>query len=148
MKNSMKIMVGYDGTEQANAALALARKHARAFDATVYLVTSLEQASDETLKRSLVGIGNEEASPEYKHASTRLENAKTVFDQANIPCTTSLSIRGLSPGEDMVEFARENQIDEIVIGAKSRSKVDKFLFGSNAQYVILLADCSVFTVKQ
>ncbi len=144
----MKIMVGYDGTERANAALEMARKHARAFKATVYLVTSLEKASDDTWERSLVGIGKEENSPEYSQASKRLENAKTLFEQEKIPCITSLSIRGLSPGEDLVEFARENQIDEIIIGAKSRSKVDKFLFGSNAQYVILHSDCPVVTVKQ
>lgn len=144
----MKILVGYDGTELANAALELARKHARGFKATVYLVTSMEEASDDTWKRSLVGMGKEEVSPEYNQASQRLENAKTIFEQEKIPCITSLSIRGLSPGEDLVEFAKENQIDEIVIGAKSRSKVDKFLFGSNAQYVILNADCPVVTVKQ
>jgi len=144
----MKIMVGYDGTELANAALEVARKHARGFNATVYLMTSLEEASDDTWKRSLVGVGKEESSPEYSQASKRLENAKILFEQEKIPCITSLSIRGMSPGEDLVTFAKENQIDEIVIGAKTRSKVDKFLFGSNTQYVILHADCPVVTVKQ
>ena len=144
----MKIMVGYDGTEVANAALELARKHARAFKATVYLVTSLERASDKAWERSLVGVGTEETSPEYNQAMQRLENAKTHFEQNNIPCTTSLSIRGLPPGEDLVEFAKENQIDEIIIGAKRRSKMDKLIFGSTAQYVILHADCPVVTIKQ
>ena len=144
----MNIMVGYDGTELSNAALELARKHARGFNATVYLVTSLEEATEDTWQRSLVGIGKEESSPEYNQATKRLENAKTLFEQEKIPCITSLSIRGLSPGEDLVEFAKENKIDEIVIGAKSRSKVDKFLFGSNTQYIILHADCPVVTVKQ
>ena len=144
----MKIMVGYDGTELANAALELARKHARAFKASVYLVTSMEKTSDDPWERSLVGTGKEEISPAYNQASERLENTKTLFEQENIPCSTSLSIRGLSPGEDLVEFAKENQIDEIIIGAKRRSKMDKLLFGSNAQYVILHADCPVVTVKQ
>ena len=100
--------------------------------------------------RQVFGVcaGKEEASPEYNHASERLKNAKTFFEQDNIPCSTSLSIRGLSPGEDLVEFAKENQIDEIIIGAKRRSKVEKFLFGSNARFVILHADCPVVTVKQ
>lgn len=144
----MKIMVGYDGTELAKAALELARKHARAYRASVYLITSLEKASEEPWERALVGVGKVENSPEYNQASERLENAKTLFEQDNIPCSTSLSIRGLVPGEDLVEFAKENQIDEIIIGVKRRSKVDKFLFGSNAQYVILHADCPVVTVKQ
>ena len=60
----MKIMVGYNGTELANAALELARKHARAFKATVYLFTSLEKTSGDPLERSLVGVGKEETAPE------------------------------------------------------------------------------------
>ena len=144
----MKILVGYDGTELANAALELARKHAHAFNAKVYLVTSLEKESEEPWERSLVGVGPDETSSEYKQAQERLENAKVLFEQDQIPCSTSLSIRGLPPGEDLVKFAEENEIDEIIIGAKRRSKVDKFLFGSNAQYIILNAECPVFSVKQ
>ena len=147
MESSMKILVGYDGTELSRAALDLAREQAHAFKASVYLVTSLEKASGDPWERSLVGIGKEETSPEYNQATERLENAKNIFDQENIPCNTSLSIRGLSAGEDLVEFAKENQIDEIIIGVKKRSRVDKFLFGSNAQYVILNSDCPVITVK-
>ena len=143
----MKIMVGYDGTEVAKAALELARKHAQAFKATVYIVTSLEKVSGDPQERALIGTGKEETSPEYKQAAQRLESAQTLFEQEKIPCNTSLSIRGLSPGEDLVEFAKENRVDEIIIGTKKRSKVDKFLFGSNSQYVILHADCPVISVK-
>ena len=56
-------------------------------------------------------------------------------------------IRGLSPGEDLIEFANENKIDQIVVGVKRRSKVGKLLMGSTAQYVILQAECPVITVK-
>ena len=44
-------------------------------------------------------------------------------------------------------FLLENEIDEIVIGIKKRSKVGKLIFGSTAQYVILEAPCPVLTVK-
>jgi nucleotide-binding universal stress UspA family protein len=56
-------------------------------------------------------------------------------------------IRGLSPGEDIVEFAKENKIDEIIVGVKRRSKVGKLLMGSTAQVVILQASCPVISVK-
>jgi len=60
---------------------------------------------------------------------------------------THLLIRGRYVGEDIVDFANENGIDEIVIGVKSRSKVGKLLFGSTAQYVILKSSCPVTSVK-
>jgi len=39
----MKILVGYDASKAAEKALKLARDHAKAFNADVYLMTSLEQ---------------------------------------------------------------------------------------------------------
>ncbi|MGW8186758.1 MAG: universal stress protein, partial [Desulfobacterales bacterium] len=56
-------------------------------------------------------------------------------------------VRGLSPGEDLVQFAKENRIDEIIIGVRRRSKVGKLVFGSTAQFVILNAPCPVVSVK-
>ena len=47
----------------------------------------------------------------------------------------------------MVEFAKENQIDGIVMGAARRSRVGKLIFGSTAQYVVLEAHCPVLMVK-
>ncbi|MFN2437147.1 MAG: universal stress protein, partial [Desulfotignum sp.] len=58
-----------------------------------------------------------------------------------------LLVRGLEPGEDIVRFADENRVDEIVIGVRSRSKVGKLLFGSTSQVVILQAGCPVVSVK-
>lgn len=47
----------------------------------------------------------------------------------------------------LVGFADHNDIKEIVIGVRRRSKVGKLLFGSTAQYVILIASCPVVSVK-
>jgi nucleotide-binding universal stress UspA family protein len=53
----------------------------------------------------------------------------------------------MAPGEDLVDFARENQADMVVVGVKRRSKMGKLLMGSTAQYVVLQAPCPVVTVK-
>ncbi|MBW2582853.1 MAG: universal stress protein, partial [Deltaproteobacteria bacterium] len=52
-----------------------------------------------------------------------------------------------SPGEHLVYYAKDNNIDEIIIGVRRRSKVGKMVFGSTAQYVILEAPCPVLAVK-
>jgi nucleotide-binding universal stress UspA family protein len=70
-----------------------------------------------------------------------------LFEEDGITCNTHLLIRGLTAGEDLVKFADENQIDQIVVGVKRRSKVGKLLMGSSAQYVILQAQCPVVSVK-
>ena len=130
----MKILVGYDGSNSAKEAINLAKTHAKAFGASVAVVTSMEK-----------GTGGQRE--EIAQAESGLEWAKTLFDENEISCDTHLLIRGLSPGEDIVEFAKENKIDEIIVGVKRRSKVGKLLMGSTAQVVILQASCPVISVK-
>jgi len=130
----MKILVGYDGSNSAKQALETALQHARAFGATVDVVTSMEKGSE-----------NEQNA--IAEAERALEWAKSLFAEKGISCTTHLLIRGLTPGEDLVEFAREHGSDEIIVGVERRSKVSKLLLGSTAQFVILNAPCPVVTVK-
>jgi nucleotide-binding universal stress UspA family protein len=133
-ENNMKILVGYDGSNSAKDALALAKKHATAFNAQVIIVSSLTG-------------GSVTHAVEVEHATEDLEFAKKMFDDEGIQCDTKLLVRGMTPGEDIVNYAKEKAIDEIIIGIKRRSKVGKLLFGSNAQYIIIKAPCPVVTVK-
>lgn len=130
----MKILVGYDGTSAAKEALNLAKVHAKIFDATVDIVTSMEK-------------GTENEREDIEQAERGLEWAKSLFDESEISCKTHLLIRGLTPGEDLIQFADESNVDEIIVGVKRRSKVGKLLMGSTAQYVILKASCPVVSVK-
>jgi nucleotide-binding universal stress UspA family protein len=130
----MRILVGYDGSTSSKEALKLARKHAKAFGAAVDIVTSMEK-------------GTEGQQQDIEEAERGLEWAKSMFSDKGIDCSTHLLIRGMAPGEDLIEFARENKVDEIVVGVKRRSKVGKLLMGSTAQYVILQAPCAVVSVK-
>ena len=130
----MKILVGYDGTNSAKEALNIARQHARAFEASVDIVTSMAK-------------GTENEREEMDQAERGLEWAQTLFQEQGVSCRTHLLIRGHTPGEDLVEFAKEHQVDEIIVGIKRRSKVGKLLLGSTAQFVILGAHCPVVTVK-
>jgi nucleotide-binding universal stress UspA family protein len=131
----MKILVGFDGSKASKAALKLAAEHAQAFDAQIFLV------------QSMVG-GPEVPKRDFEKAESELGYQKSQFINKNIACESLLSIRGLEPGEDLVRLAKEQQVGEIILGVKRRSKVGKLIFGSTAQYVILNAPCPVVTVKQ
>ncbi len=130
----MKIMVGLDGSNSSKEALSLAKEHAKTFNAKIELVTSMEK-------------GTEAQQKEIEQAEHDLKNEKKLLEEDGISCDTHLLIRGMNPGEDLVEFAEKNEVDEIVIGVRRRSKVGKLVFGSTAQYVILNAHCPVVTVK-
>jgi len=130
----MKMMVCYDGGEGSQWALALAIQHVKVFDAELYLVASLEKGTD--AEQALID-----------HLQSELGKAREKLEQQGLACTTHLLVRGLTPGEDMVAYAKENQIDQVVIGVRRKSKMGKLIFGSTAQYLILKAPCPVLTVN-
>ena len=129
-------MVAYDGGSASQHALALARKQALAGpDATlVYIVTSMEG-------------GSGEAPAEIEKTEESLRWAKDFLLQDGIQCEAIQLARGLSPGEDIVKFAADNGIDMIFLGIMKRSRAQKFLLGSTAQYIILKGPCPVTTTK-
>jgi nucleotide-binding universal stress UspA family protein len=130
----MKILVGYDGSKVADDVIKLTHEHAKAFKADVYIVTSMEQ--DPALKKE-----------DIDKAESKLEKLRTSFRADDIPCEAQTSVSYQSPGEDLVNYAKDNSIDQVIIGIRRRSKVGKLVFGSTAQYVILEAPCPVLTVK-
>jgi len=129
-----KIVVGYDGSNTGKAALAVAKEQSKAFDAKVFVI------------ESQVG-GSDTDTQDIKEAEENLEFAESYFKEQNIPCETHLLVRGVEPGEDIIQFAKDNDADLIIVGVRRRSKVGKLMFGSTAQLVILEALCPVLTVK-
>ena len=131
----MKILVAYvGGLKVDNAVLEVAKKHAKAFNAALYVASSMESVSEKERKN-------------LEKIEKHLEYVKETMDAEGIVCETHVLVRGLTPGEDIVEFAVDKKVDEIIIGIEKRSKVGKLLFGSNAQYIILESPCPVVSVK-
>ena len=131
----MKILVGYDGSDSAKKALELAKQHARAFNAeTIYVINCLEGDPQTQIK-------NLEESEQH------IAFARVFLNEEGIHCETKMSTENIGPGEEIVDFADQNGVNEIIIGVVKTSKVGKLLFGSTAQYVILNASCPVVTVR-
>lgn len=127
-------MIGYNGGEVGKRALSLARDYAKANNAFVYVVFSSE------------GGASEKQDDVFKARET-LDFARHFMQEAGLQCNTRQSVRGLSPGEDLIKFARETKIDHIFLGVKKKSSVQKTILGSTVRYVILKANCPVTTVN-
>ena len=131
----MKILVCYDGSNVAKDGMKLARHHAEVFGASLIIVKALPQSHE----LSYEDIQKEESSLESE--------AKDLLEKSDITYETHAIVTNLSAGEEIIEFAGRNEVDEIIIGIRKRSKVGKLVFGSTAQYVILSAACPVVSVK-
>ena len=98
----MNILVGYDGSNAAREALELAKKRAKVWGAKIDVVKCMAQ------NREL----NYEDIQMVEH---KLE--REVHDQFNsdgIPYEIHLVISGRQFGEDLVQFAGQNKIDELI----------------------------------
>jgi len=131
----MKILVAFMGDfVVSKTVLDVAKKHARAFNATLCVATSLEKVS-------------EREQMDLDRVEIQLADVKKAMEAEGIDCETHILVRGVTPGEDIVEFAVDRKVEEIILGIEKKSKVGKLFFGSNAQYIILEAPCPVVSVK-
>lgn len=123
----------YDGTEYTKESLSLVIMHAKAFNAKVDVVSSLPKGGESQLK-------------EIESRENELAYIKETLDKKKIPCETHLLIKGHDAGDDIIQFAKEHKVDEIIMGTEKKSKVEKFILGSVAQHVVIHATCPVVVI--
>ena len=131
----MNILVAYDGSIEAKDALKLAQNHAKSFGGKIMVVKSVTR--NHPLDHSVIQTAEEGLEREIRN---QLNGDKTSYE-------TRLVVSSRSTGENIIWSAELEKIDEIIIGARKRSKIGKLLLGSTAQYVILNAPCPVITIK-
>jgi nucleotide-binding universal stress UspA family protein len=128
------IVVGYVAKPEGEAALRRAIDEAQLRDATVVAVISHKG-----------GVGTED-----DHMADEAADLKRLGDQlleAGVPHEVRGLVRGNEPAADIIDVAEEYAADLIVIGLRRRSPVGKLLLGSQAQRVLLDANCPVLAVK-
>ena len=130
----MKILVGYNGGEVGRLAVLLAMEYAKFKNAFVYIITSQEGGASE--KKTDI----DKVEKDLDFAASLMKNTGLEYDVKQL-------VRGLTPGEDLVKFAEENEIEHIFLGIKKISSAQKTIMGSTSRYIILKAPCPVTTVK-
>jgi len=130
----MKIVAGYDPPYPNTSLIERILADVKGKESCVYLVTSLFE-------------GHETENAEIDRKEEELQKVKAILDRKGITSETHVLVRPTSPGEEIVRFAEENNVDEIIIQLKKTSRVGKMLTGSNAQHIILNAPCSVVSVR-
>ncbi|MCG8337220.1 MAG: universal stress protein [Proteobacteria bacterium] len=131
----MKYVVGYDESNVAKDAMKLTFDRAKNHNATVDVIRTVQQSHQ--LKYE-----------EIRRHEQALENdAKAACGDNGVEYKTHLLVTQQTSGEAIVEFAKDHGVDEIIIGIRRRSKVEKLVFGSTAQYIILNAPCPVLSIR-
>ena len=130
----MKLLVAYNWTKESEASLELAQTHARIFNAKLVVVSSSEGGKGEKIE-------------DINKIKQDLERIQQDISKDGLECEVEQLARGLTPGEDIVLYAAENDIDQIYVGIRKKSRTSKLILGSTAQFIILKSKCPVTSVK-
>lgn len=132
------ILVGYDGSDAALAALDFAVDLARRYQADVHVlaVAHLPEVVDDVETEAFV------------------ERARPATDELLAPIPDrypDIAIRVHSetghPAEQILRFAEAHGVDHIVLGHRGRSVFERWLLGSVSRRVVAYAPCTVTVTR-
>jgi nucleotide-binding universal stress UspA family protein len=131
----MRIVAGFLRSPEGRAALDRAIEETRLrVGAQLLVVHSMRGGERDELKQVLT------YREEFEQLEQRLKDEGVDYRLVEYA-------RGNAPAEDLLQAAKDEDADLIVIGIRRRSPVGKLVLGSNAQDVLLHADCAVLAVK-
>ncbi|WP_336336505.1 universal stress protein [Haloarcula brevis] len=134
------ILFPTDGSDGANEALAHALELAETHDSTIHVLSVVDSTY-------LGSAGAEATTIESLQERTEQVIDETVDDIADHGAAVVSAHRMGDPYEEIIDYARTEDIDMIVMGTHGRSGLDRFLLGSVAEKVVRTADAPVLTVR-
>ena len=141
--NVKHILVPVDYSHSGDSAVAYAVSLAREYEAEIHLVHVYEQPF------AYVDGGFASAPiPDVTPADLEAEEAR--LEQVELPpdvnCRRDFIIG--TPVDELVDYAKEKEIDLVVMGTHGRTGIGRLLMGSVAEGVVRRAPCPVLTIKQ
>ena len=128
------IVVGYVPKAEGKAALRRAAEEAKLRGARLVVINSAHG-------------GRDFDADEEIRSEAELDAVRKDLDDAGIEAEVRQLVRGQDVADDLIAVAEEVAADFIVIGLRRRTPVGKLILGSNAQRILLDAQCPVLAVK-
>ncbi|WP_187152695.1 universal stress protein [Acidianus manzaensis] len=135
-----KILVAYDGSEQAKKALDIAIELARKYDSELYIIEVVDEAIFENSgvlpPLSAIEELNKKAKKDIDEAVKKAQGIKVVGE-----------VLSGDPGSTILEYSKNNGIELIVMGSRGLSIFKKILLGSVSTAVLHNSSAPVLIVK-
>ena len=136
-----KILHANDGSEPAFHALAVALAMAKQNNSDLHMV-SVEEID---YMPEFIEEVREETGMAARRFHKVLQRARAMAEASHVKLDTHV-IAG-HPVRDIVELAKELEVELLVIGASGHSALYDRLIGSRADRIVQLAHCPVLVVK-
>jgi nucleotide-binding universal stress UspA family protein len=130
----VRIVVGFLRSPEGRAALSRAVTEAELRNGELLVVHSMRGGERDELDQVM----------SYREEFEKLE---ADLQTSGVRYRLVEYARGNAPAEDLLQASKDEEADMIVIGIRRRSPVGKLILGSNAQDILLHAECAVLAVK-
>ncbi|MBN2373328.1 universal stress protein [bacterium] len=146
MLSIKKILVPTDGSDYSYNSLRYTSSFAKEYNVKVYIMTVIE------IHHSIYDVYADEITMDMQESkiaslvNQRLDETEKKAIELGIKDIVKI-IRFGSPYNEIINIAKEENIDLIVMGTHGRSGIAHFLIGSVTEKVIRTAPCPVLVVR-
>lgn len=142
------VVAPLDFSENSKKAVLYGIEIAKSQQAKLYLLHIINQRLIDTMQElSLKGYREDFLDAMKSMLQEREADLKAFMPQEPMQgVDVEYSIRKGKPGEEIVKFAKENEVELIVIGTQGRSAFKAALVGSTTRTVVNRAQCPVLVV--
>jgi nucleotide-binding universal stress UspA family protein len=139
------ILVPVDFSPTSDAALAYARMVAETFQSTLHVLHVVPDPAGQPWAAEAFGVSGAAIREQWERdANTKLEALVPAAERAD---RVRLVIRAGVAVWQILEYAKEANVDLIVIGTHGRSPIAHALIGSVAERIVRKATCPVLTIR-
>lgn len=140
-----RVLVPVDFSKHAEHALLYGAALARRFNAELFLLHVLQ---DVTLYQpDAVNISPPVIPPLEELSAAARQGLERLAAQQKLPGAVHCDVREGTPVEEIIDYAKETNIDLVVIGTHGRGWLAHAFLGSTAEKVVRKAPCPVLTVR-
>ena len=141
------ILVPTDFGEAADAALAYGRALADRFGATIHVLHVADNIYLQSFGSETYAAIMPELQRDIEEAARKQLDERLIDSDKSGPPTRPVILTSSAPAVAIVDYAKEHEIDLIVMGTHGRGGLTHLLMGSVAERVVRMAPCPVLTVR-
>src|SRR5579864_4819827 len=142
-----QILVATDFSEPSDAAFAYGRELASQFGATLHVLHVVQNIYVNTFgAENYVAVAPGLQEQIENDARERLD-ALIIDSDRSGPPTVPIVLTAISPAPAILDYAKNHDIDAIVMGTHGRGAFAHLVMGSVAERVVRFAPCPVLTVR-
>lgn len=141
-----KILVAYDSSDLSREAIEEAKRQSSlSDDAVIHIVTVVTPGISSNNTAASGNLSMDEVELLYPE----LEEIKKDLDKSGVKAIIKVltDFSQKNPGIAICEYAKEEEIDQIIVGSRGLSNLKIMLLGSVSNIIVQRASCHVLVIK-